>query len=41
MSGLPLPVLIGATMIVLGLALGTYVAIKAISRNRRGEDPLD
>ncbi len=41
MTGVPLPVIIGATMIVLGLALGTYVAIKAIGRNRRGDHPLD
>ncbi len=41
MNGVPLPVLIGATMIILGLALGAYVAIKAITRNRRGENPLD
>jgi uncharacterized protein YneF (UPF0154 family) len=41
MNGVPLPVLIGATMIVLGVALGAYVAIKAIGRNRRGENPLE
>lgn len=41
MNGLPLPVLIGASMIVLGVALGVYVAIQAISRNRKGNDPLD
>ena len=40
MSELPLPVLIGASMIVIGVALGIYVAVKAISRNRRGNDPL-
>lgn len=41
MSVLPLPVLIGASMIVVGVALGVYVAIQAVSRNRRGNDPLD
>lgn len=41
MSELPLPVLIGASMIVVGVALGVYVAIQAVSRNRRGNDPLD
>ena len=40
MSGLPLPVLIGASMIVVGVALGIYVAVQAISRNRRGDDSL-
>ncbi|MEY4971392.1 MAG: hypothetical protein RLZZ404_318, partial [Actinomycetota bacterium] len=34
MYGVPLPVIIGAAMIVLGVALGIYVAIKAVSRNR-------
>jgi hypothetical protein len=40
MYGVPLPVIIGAAMIVLGVALGIYVAIKAVSRNRDGNDPL-
>ena len=40
MSELPLPVLIGASMIVVGVALGVYVAVKAVSRNRKGNDPL-
>jgi hypothetical protein len=40
MNGLPLPVIIGASMIVVGIALGVYVAIKAVSHNRRGNDPL-
>ncbi|MEY3677590.1 MAG: hypothetical protein RL351_817 [Actinomycetota bacterium] len=37
MSEIPLPVIIGASMIV---ALGIYVAVKAISHNRKGNDPL-
>jgi uncharacterized protein YneF (UPF0154 family) len=41
MNELPLPVLIGASMILVGIALGIYVAVKAISRNRRGNDLLD
>jgi uncharacterized protein YneF (UPF0154 family) len=41
MNGLPLPVIIGSVMIVAGLILGIYVAVKAVSRNRRGNDPLD
>ncbi|MEN9956180.1 MAG: hypothetical protein RLY34_987 [Actinomycetota bacterium] len=41
MTGVPLPVIIGATMIVLGLGLGVYVAIKAIGRSRHGDHPLD
>ena len=41
MSELPLPVLIGASMIVVGVALGIYVAVQAVSRNRKGNDPLD
>jgi uncharacterized protein YneF (UPF0154 family) len=41
MNELPLPVIIGSVMIVAGLILGIYVAIKAIARNRRGNDPLD
>ena len=41
MSELPLPVLIGASMIVVGVALGIYVAVQAVSRNRKGKDPLD
>ena len=40
MSEIPLPVIIGASMIVVGIALGIYVAVQAISRNRRGNDPL-
>ncbi|MEY4494813.1 MAG: hypothetical protein RL570_928 [Actinomycetota bacterium] len=40
MNEVPLPVIIGAAMIVIGVALGIYVAIKAISHNRRGNDPL-
>ena len=40
MFGLPLPVVIGAAMIVVGVALGIYVAVQAISRNRHGKDPL-
>jgi uncharacterized protein YneF (UPF0154 family) len=41
MNELPLPVLIGSSMILVGIVLGVYVAIKAISRNRRGNDLLD
>ncbi len=41
MSELPLPVLIGTSMILVGIVLGIYVAVKAISRNRRGNDLLD
>jgi uncharacterized protein YneF (UPF0154 family) len=41
MNALPLPVLIGASMILVGIVLGIYVAVKAISRNRRGNDLLD
>ena len=41
MNALPLPVLIGASMILVGVVLGIYVAVKAISRNRRGNDLLD
>ena len=41
MNELPLPVLIGASMILVGIVLGIYVAVKAISRNRRGNDLLD
>lgn len=40
MYGVPLPVIIGAAMIVLGVVLGIYVAVKAVSRNRDGNDPL-
>jgi uncharacterized protein YneF (UPF0154 family) len=40
MGEVALPVLIGTSMIVVGVALGVYVAIKAISRNRKGSDPL-
>ncbi len=40
MNGVPLPVIIGAAMIVLGVALGIYVAIKAVSRNCDGNEPL-
>jgi uncharacterized protein YneF (UPF0154 family) len=40
MSEIPLPVIIGASMIVVGVALGIYVAVKAISHNRKGNDPL-
>ncbi len=41
MNGLPLPVLIGAGMIVLGVALGIYVAIQAVTHKRRNDnDPL-
>ena len=35
MNDLPLPVLIGSVMIVAGIALGIYVAIKAFTRNKR------
>ncbi len=41
MNQLPLPVLIGSSMILVGIVLGIYVAIKAITRNRRGNDLLD
>ena len=41
MNELPLPVLIGTSMILVGIVLGIYVAIKAITRNRRGNDLLD
>ena len=41
MNELPLPVLIGTSMILVGIVLGVYVAAKAISRNRRGNDLLD
>jgi len=41
MLDLPLPVIIGVSMIVVGLALGIYVATKAISRHRHGNDSLD
>ncbi len=41
MNQLPLPVLIGSSMILVGIVLGVYVAIKAITRNRRGNDLLD
>lgn len=40
MNGIPLPVIVGASMIVVGVALGIYVAVQAISRNHRGNDPL-
>lgn len=40
MSNVPLPVIIGAGMIVGGLALGIYIAVKAVSASRRN-DPLD
>lgn len=40
MNGLPIPVIIGSVMILAGIALGIYVAIKAITRNRQGKDPL-
>ena len=40
MNEVPLPVIIGAAMIVLGVALGIYVAVKAVSSNRDGNDPL-
>lgn len=40
MSEIPLPVIIGASMIVVGVVLGIYVAVKAISHNRKGNDPL-
>ena len=41
MNELPLPVLIGTSMILVGIVLGIYVAVKAISRNRRGNALLD
>jgi uncharacterized protein YneF (UPF0154 family) len=41
MNQMPLPVLIGSSMILVGIVLGVYVAIKAITRNRRGNDLLD
>jgi len=41
MNQLPLPVIIGSSMILVGIVLGIYVAIKAITRNRRGNDLLD
>lgn len=41
MNELPLPVLIGSSMILIGIVLGVYVAVQAISRNRRGNDLLD
>ena len=41
MNEVPLPVLIGTSMILVGIVLGIYVAVKAISRNRRGNDLLD
>ena len=41
MAQLPLTVLIGVSMILIGLILGVYVAVKAIARNRQGKDPLD
>jgi uncharacterized protein YneF (UPF0154 family) len=41
MNQLPLPVIIGSSMILAGIVLGVYVAIKAITRNRRGNDLLD
>ncbi len=41
MSEIPLPVIIGASMIILGVILGIYVAVQAITRNRKGNDPLD
>jgi len=41
MNELPLPVIIGSSMILVGIALGIYVAVQAITRNRRGNDMLD
>ncbi|CAB4623633.1 unannotated protein [freshwater metagenome] len=41
MSGVPLPVIIGATMIVLGVILGVYIAIKASTNSNRDKDRLD
>jgi uncharacterized protein YneF (UPF0154 family) len=41
MNELPLPVIIGSSMILVGIVLGIYVAVQAIARNRRGNDLLD
>ncbi|MFM6970994.1 MAG: hypothetical protein ACKOWH_00170 [Rhodoluna sp.] len=40
MTDLPLPVLIGGAMIVVGIALGVWIAVQAISSQRKNK-PLD
>ncbi|MEY4639585.1 MAG: hypothetical protein RLY13_583 [Actinomycetota bacterium] len=40
MTNVPLPVLIGTGMIIAGLGLGIYIAVKAVSASRHN-DPID
>lgn len=38
MLEVPIPVIIGTVMILIGVVIGIYVAIQAIKRNKKGED---
>lgn len=40
MNEVPLPVIIGVGMILVGVILGVYVAVQAISQYRRGNNLL-
>jgi hypothetical protein len=40
MSEVPLPVIIGLSMILVGIILGVYVLSQALSPNRKGDDLL-
>jgi uncharacterized protein YneF (UPF0154 family) len=41
MSELPIPVIIGTVMIVVGTGIGIYVAVQAISRNKKDQEFLN
>jgi uncharacterized protein YneF (UPF0154 family) len=40
MSELPIPVIIGTVMIVVGIGIGIYVAIQAIGRSKKDKEFL-
>jgi uncharacterized protein YneF (UPF0154 family) len=40
MSELPIPVITGLVMIVVGIGIGIYVAVQAISRNKKDQEFL-
>ncbi|MEY4061188.1 MAG: hypothetical protein RIQ31_850 [Actinomycetota bacterium] len=41
MKQLPLPVIIGAVMIISGLILSVWVLVQIVAARKRGEDILD
>jgi uncharacterized protein YneF (UPF0154 family) len=41
MSELPVPVIIGSVMILVGIGIGIYVAVQAISRNKKDREFLN